>query len=105
MSKRLDSFQAERHAQVVEGFHLVELHDLVQHRFPAACRLLGLAPSKAAVRRFATTGRVMAHGTTMVAKWCGFCADICHACAAECSRFSEKACQDCAAACRRCAQE
>lgn len=47
----------------------------------------------------------MLRGSPMMKSWCGFCADICDACAEECGKHDDKVCRDCAAACHRCAKE
>ena len=36
---------------------------------------------------------------------CQLCADVCHACAEECSKHDNQHCRDCAAACHECAAE
>lgn len=36
---------------------------------------------------------------------CQLCADVCHACAEECSKHNNQHCRDCATACYECAAE
>lgn len=47
----------------------------------------------------------MARGSEFARRICGFCAEVCEACGAECAKHSHPHCQECAAACRRCAEE
>ncbi len=47
----------------------------------------------------------MARGSEFVDLACQACAEICDACADECSKHKVSHCQECAQACRRCADE
>lgn len=47
----------------------------------------------------------MARGSEFAGALCGTCANICDACADECSKHQMEHCQACAASCRRCADQ
>jgi hypothetical protein len=49
--------------------------------------------------------RLMSIGGEHAAAFCNTCAEICEACAEECSKHDMDHCQSCAEACRECAQE
>jgi len=46
----------------------------------------------------------MSGGSEFAPQLCALCADVCRACAEECSRHDMDHCQQCAEACRRCEQ-
>lgn len=52
-----------------------------------------------------TAAGFMARDSERAAALCALCADMCNACAAECSQHGMEHCQRCADACRRCAAE
>lgn len=52
-----------------------------------------------------TTAAFMSRGSKHYRLVCHACAEVCEACAAECSKHNAGHCQRCADACRRCAQE
>ena len=47
---------------------------------------------------------LMSGGSEFAPQLCALCADVCRACAEECSRHEMDHCQQCAEACRRCEQ-
>lgn len=47
----------------------------------------------------------MCRDSRYVKQICGFCAEVCEACGAECAKHPHGHCQECAEACRRCAEE
>jgi len=47
---------------------------------------------------------LMSGGSEYAPQLCALCADVCRACAEECSRHEMDHCQQCAEACRRCEQ-
>jgi hypothetical protein len=51
------------------------------------------------------TARLLSLGSDQAAMMCTICADICDACAAECSKHSHDHCAACAKACKHCADE
>lgn len=66
-------------------------------------RCIELDNECAAVCRLAA--QLMSRSSEHAIQVCQLCADICDACAKECTQHQMQHCQDCAAACRRCAQE
>lgn len=57
----------------------------------------------AAICRLAAS--YMARGSEFAQAMCGFCAEICESCGAECEKHEMTHCKECAQACQRCAQE
>lgn len=47
----------------------------------------------------------MARGSEFSGPLCQLCAEVCEACADECSKHQMRHCQECAQACKRCADE
>ena len=48
--------------------------------------------------------QLMSLGSTKENSVCKICADLCEACAVECSKHDNEHCKACAAACRKCAE-
>jgi len=49
--------------------------------------------------------QLMSLGSSHASRLCIICADICDACAAECSKHDHEHCRECAQACKACADE
>ena len=49
--------------------------------------------------------QLMSLGSEQALQVCTICADLCRACAEECSKHQHEHCQECAAICRACAEE
>jgi len=52
-----------------------------------------------------TAAKLMAMGSKYAWRMCRLCADVCLACAEECSRHRSDHCKECAAVCHDCADE
>jgi len=52
-----------------------------------------------------TAAQFMSLGSSHAKEYCTICAEICRACAAECSKHNNIHCRECADACEDCAEE